>query len=115
MGRFPDALCDRGAPRLRRGATSAGGYEGPFLGPPSLKEDSMAGARLVGKVAIVTGAGSRAEGIGNGRAAAILFAREGAKVLLVDQQREAAEATRALIAAEGGEAAVLAADVTHGD
>jgi NAD(P)-dependent dehydrogenase (short-subunit alcohol dehydrogenase family) len=75
----------------------------------------MAGSRLAGKVAIVTGAGSRAEGIGNGRATAILFAREGAKVLLVDQQKEAAEATLGLIAAEGGTAAVFAADVTRGD
>jgi NAD(P)-dependent dehydrogenase (short-subunit alcohol dehydrogenase family) len=73
----------------------------------------MAGPRLAGKVAIVTGAGSRAEGIGNGRAAAILFAREGAKVLLVDEQREAAAATEAMIAAEGGEAAVFVADVTR--
>jgi NAD(P)-dependent dehydrogenase (short-subunit alcohol dehydrogenase family) len=75
----------------------------------------MAGPRLAGKVAIVTGAGSRAEGIGNGRAAAILFAREGAKVLLVDEQREAAAATEAMITAEGGEAAVFVADVTRGD
>jgi NAD(P)-dependent dehydrogenase (short-subunit alcohol dehydrogenase family) len=75
----------------------------------------MAGPRLAGKVAIVTGAGSRAEGIGNGRAAAVLFAREGARVLLVDLHKEAAEATHALIAAEGGESAVLAADVTRGD
>ena len=39
--------------------------------------------RLEGKVAIITGAGSSGEGIGNGRAAAILMAREGARVLLV--------------------------------
>jgi NAD(P)-dependent dehydrogenase (short-subunit alcohol dehydrogenase family) len=75
----------------------------------------MAGLRLAGKTAIVTGAGSRAEGIGNGRAAAILFAREGAKVLIVDRDKAAAEATLAMIAAEGGEAAVLAADVTRGE
>jgi NAD(P)-dependent dehydrogenase (short-subunit alcohol dehydrogenase family) len=75
----------------------------------------MGAPRLAGKVALVTGAGSRAEGIGNGRAAAILFAREGARVLLVDRSGEAAEATRALIAAEGGEAAVLAADVTRAE
>src|SRR5438046_7831189 len=71
------------------------------------------GMRMEGKVAIVTGAGSRAEGIGNGRAAAVLFAREGARVLLVDQQAEAAERTLAMIRAEGGEAAVFAADVTR--
>jgi NAD(P)-dependent dehydrogenase (short-subunit alcohol dehydrogenase family) len=71
--------------------------------------------RLADKVAIVTGAGSRADGIGNGRAAAILFAREGAKVLLVDQNREWAEKTFKMIAAEGGEAGVFVADVTNGD
>jgi NAD(P)-dependent dehydrogenase (short-subunit alcohol dehydrogenase family) len=75
----------------------------------------MAGRRLEGKVAIVTGAGSRAEGIGNGRAAAILFAREGAKVLIVDQHREAADATQAMIASEAGEAAVFIADVTQSE
>ena len=73
----------------------------------------MAGPRLAGKVAIVTGAGSRAEGIGNGRATAVLFAREGARVLCVDREKDKAEATRAMIAAEGGEAAVLDADVTR--
>lgn len=72
----------------------------------------MRAARLDGKVAIVTGAGSRAEGIGNGRAAAVLFAREGAKVLLVDVNRAAAEATLVMIEQEGGEAAVFEADVT---
>ena len=73
----------------------------------------MAGPRLAGKVAIVTGAGSRAEGIGNGRATAVLVAREGARVLCVDREKDKAEATRAMIAAEGGEAAVLDADVTR--
>ncbi len=73
----------------------------------------MTAGRLAGKVAIVTGAGSRAEGIGNGRAAAVLFAREGARVLLVDQQPEAAERTLAMIRSENGDAAVFAADVTR--
>jgi NAD(P)-dependent dehydrogenase (short-subunit alcohol dehydrogenase family) len=72
-------------------------------------------ARLKSKVAIVTGAGSRNEGIGNGRAAAILFAREGAHVLLVDRKRDAAEQTAAMIADEGGERAVFEADVTNPD
>jgi len=71
--------------------------------------------RLEGKVAIVTGAGSRAPGIGNGRATAVLFAREGARVLLVDQNRAAAEETLAMIRAEGGEAAVCVADVTRAE
>ncbi len=71
----------------------------------------MAG-RLIDKVAIVTGAGSRAEGIGNGKAAAILFAREGARVLCVDNVLERAEQTAQAIAAEGGSASVFQCDVT---
>lgn len=69
--------------------------------------------RLAGKVAIVTGAGSRGPGLGNGKAASILFAREGAKVLCVDLLKERAEETAGLIAGEGGEGAVFAADVTR--
>jgi len=71
--------------------------------------------RLAGKVAIVTGAGSQTEGIGNGRAAAILFAREGARVLLVDRKLAAAEETREMIAGERGESSAFEADVTSGD
>ncbi|MBI4594603.1 MAG: SDR family oxidoreductase [Candidatus Rokubacteria bacterium] len=69
--------------------------------------------RLRGKVAIVTGAGSRGPGLGNGKATAILFAREGARVLCVDQVRERAEETVGLIRGEGGEAAAFVADVTR--
>jgi len=74
--------------------------------------------RLAGKVAIVTGAGSRAPGIGNGRATAILFAREGARVVLVDRVAEWADQTLGMIADEQGargEAIVLEADVTSAD
>jgi NAD(P)-dependent dehydrogenase (short-subunit alcohol dehydrogenase family) len=67
---------------------------------------------LAGKVAIVTGGGAAADGIGNGRAAAILLARAGARVLVVDRKVELAEATVAMIAAEGGEALAHGADVT---
>jgi NAD(P)-dependent dehydrogenase (short-subunit alcohol dehydrogenase family) len=74
----------------------------------------MAG-RLAGKVAVVTGAGSRGPGVGNGKATAILFAREGARVLCVDVVKERAEETAALIAGEGGEAQAFAADVTRRD
>jgi NAD(P)-dependent dehydrogenase (short-subunit alcohol dehydrogenase family) len=73
------------------------------------------GNRLRGKVAIVTGAGSRGPGLGNGKAAAILFAREGARVLCVDQVLDRAEETVGLIRGEGGEAAGLSADVTRAD
>ena len=67
---------------------------------------------LDGKVAIVTGAGSRGDGIGNGRATAILLAREGVRVALLDANREWAEATHAMIEAEGLHSCVVTADVT---
>ncbi|MFQ5380390.1 MAG: SDR family NAD(P)-dependent oxidoreductase [Dehalococcoidia bacterium] len=69
--------------------------------------------RLEGKVAIVTGGGSQLdEGIGNGRAAAILMAREGARVVVADRRLEAADVTVATIHAESGEALAFEADVT---
>ncbi|WPO39863.1 SDR family oxidoreductase [Tardiphaga sp. 42S5] len=68
--------------------------------------------RLKGKVAIVTGAGSRGEGIGNGRAAAVLLARHGARVALVDTDADAAEETARLIAAEGGVTQIYDGDVS---
>lgn len=67
---------------------------------------------LAGQVAIVTGAGSRTEGIGNGRATAILLARRGARVLLLDVESAWMEATAQSIAAEGGTYDTLTADVT---
>ncbi len=75
----------------------------------------MTKLRLENKVAIVTGAGSIAAGIGNGRATAVLFAREGAKVLLVDLNPAAAEETLAIIRQEDGEAEVFGADVSNAD
>jgi NAD(P)-dependent dehydrogenase (short-subunit alcohol dehydrogenase family) len=70
--------------------------------------------RLKGKIAIVTGAGQTpGETIGNGRAMAILFAREGAEVLCVDRVLERAEETAALVAAEGGKAFAHQADVSR--
>jgi len=67
---------------------------------------------LAGRVAVVTGAGSRADGIGNGRAAAILLARDGARVTLIDTVAEWAETTRRMILDEGGEAEVAVCDVS---
>jgi NAD(P)-dependent dehydrogenase (short-subunit alcohol dehydrogenase family) len=67
---------------------------------------------LDGKVAIVTGGGAPDDGIGNGRAAAILLARSGAKVLVVDIDREAADQTVKMIEAEGGTALAFLADVS---
>ena len=71
--------------------------------------------RLQGKVAIVTGAGSSGPGVGTGKAASTLFAREGAKVLLVDRVARHAEETLASIQEEGGEASVFEADVTRAE
>src|SRR5579863_1184941 len=68
---------------------------------------------LTGKVAIVTGGGAAGDGIGNGRAAAILLARAGAKVLVVDLDQGRADRTVAMIAEEGGTAAACVADVTE--
>ena len=68
---------------------------------------------LEGKVAIVTGAGSRAPGIGNGRAAAILLAREGCKVALLDATKELGDATKEMIDAEGGTSMVVVANVAE--
>ncbi|PNY21452.1 Bacilysin biosynthesis oxidoreductase BacC, partial [Tolypocladium capitatum] len=68
---------------------------------------------LAGKVAIVTGAGSRGDGIGNGRAIAILLAEDGASVVCVDRDLALAERTAAMIRDEGrGAATACRADVS---
>ena len=70
--------------------------------------------RLKGKVAIVTGAGQRpGEGIGNGRATALLFAREGAKVVLANRSIASVEDTRDLIRGEGFNAECIESDVSN--
>ncbi len=73
------------------------------------------GDRLKGKVAIVTGAGSIGPGWGNGKATAVLFAREGAKMFAVDLNRSAAEETKGIIDSEGGSCTVHQADVSKAD
>ena len=78
---------------------------------PSSPSAAPASSRLDGRVAIVTGAGSRSADIGNGRAAAILLARRGARVLLLDAQHEAAQGTRKMIEDDGGAAIALQTDV----
>ena len=75
----------------------------------------MGNERLAGKTAIVAGAGSRGEPAGTGYAAAMLFAQEGATVLLVDNSRERAELTQRDIAEAGGNCSVFLADVTRED
>jgi len=70
--------------------------------------------RLAGKVAVVVGAGQTpGDTIGNGRATALLFAREGARVVAVDRRLDSAEETVAMIRADGGAAEAFAADATR--
>jgi NAD(P)-dependent dehydrogenase (short-subunit alcohol dehydrogenase family) len=68
---------------------------------------------LEGKVAIVTGGGAAGDGIGNGRAAAILLAKAGARVIVVDRTGDLAKRTVAMIQEIGGEAVAHEADVTR--
>src|SRR5438477_507975 len=68
--------------------------------------------RLAGKVAIVAGAGASGAVIGNGQATAMVFAREGAKVVCADAVEERAQATVDMIAREGGSASAIRADVS---
>ncbi|KAB0616321.1 SDR family NAD(P)-dependent oxidoreductase [Castellaniella defragrans] len=67
--------------------------------------------RLADRVALVFGAGSVGEGWGNGKAAAVAYARAGARVVAVDRDPQAAQSTCELIRAEGGDALDLQADV----
>ena len=69
--------------------------------------------RLKDRVALVSGAGSVGPGWGNGKAAAVLFAREGASVFCVDIRGEAAEETRDIIRGEGGTAEAWRCDVSQ--
>jgi NAD(P)-dependent dehydrogenase (short-subunit alcohol dehydrogenase family) len=68
---------------------------------------------LAGKVAIVTGGGAAGDGIGNGRASAILLARSGARVVVVDRDAALAKQTVEMIAALPGEAIAVEADLTQ--
>ncbi len=68
--------------------------------------------RLKEKIALVVGAGSIGPGWGNGKATAVAFAREGAKVFCADINLDAAKETAAIINKEGGEARAHKADVT---
>ncbi|RJQ86482.1 MAG: SDR family oxidoreductase [Desulfobacteraceae bacterium] len=74
------------------------------------------GDRLKDKTAIIVGAGQTpGDTIGNGRAMAILFAREGAQVLLADRRLDSAAETQAMIQAEGGRALAVQTDISRAD
>jgi NAD(P)-dependent dehydrogenase (short-subunit alcohol dehydrogenase family) len=70
-------------------------------------------AGLAGKVVLISGGGAAGDGIGNGRAAAILLARAGVKVLVADRELALAERTAEMIRTEGNTAAAIASDVTQ--
>ncbi len=71
--------------------------------------------RLKEKVAIVIGAGSSGPGWGNGKATAVLYAREGAKIFAVDIRDDAANETSDIIKQAGGEAVSFRADVSKAE
>lgn len=70
------------------------------------------GVRVDGKIAIVTGAGSVGVGVGNGKAAALVYSREGAKVVLSDLNIQSAQETQDIINKEGGDCITVQADVS---
>ena len=71
--------------------------------------------RLKEKIGLITGAGSIGPGWGNGKAAAVLYAREGAQIFAADLNIEAAEETKSIIEEEGGTCTAFQADVTNID
>lgn len=71
--------------------------------------------KLDGKVALVTGCGTRGEGWGNGKAIAVLLARQGATIFGIDLDLEAAQVTQKIIEDEGGKVFVTTANVTHAE
>lgn len=94
----------------------------PYVRPHSAESlgEAPGRGRLTGRKILVVGGGQQVvdaatDPVGNGRAMAMLFAREGAAVAVADRDREAAAATADLIAADGGVAAVIEADISRED
>lgn len=82
---------------------------------PNARETPDGAPRFTGKRVIVTGAGSLGQGLGNGKAAAILYAREGARLVLVDRDAGRVEETAGIVRREGGECTTVVADVSAPD
>jgi NAD(P)-dependent dehydrogenase (short-subunit alcohol dehydrogenase family) len=78
-----------------------------------MPEPKSHGQRLAGKTAIVTGAGTEGDGVGIGRAIALVLAAEGARVCCVDLDRDRAEATAAQVIEKGGQAFASSGDVSN--
>src|SRR3954452_15463646 len=78
-------------------------------------DGSVSAGRLADKIAIVTGVGGKGNWYGTGRATAVLFAREGAKVVVVDIDDDALAASAQIIGDAGGEVAAVRADVSRSD
>lgn len=89
-----------------------------YIRPPSAESEGRAPGRgrLAGRRILIVGGGqqvvdAQTDPVGNGRAMSILFAREGARVAIADRNLDAAEATAALIRAEGGQPLTIVADI----
>lgn len=94
----------------------------PYVRLPSAESQGLAPGRgrLTGRRILIVGGGQQVldaetDPVGNGRAMSLLFAREGARVAVADRNREAAQATADLIAAEGGSGVVIEADIACED
>ncbi len=87
----------------------------PMVAASDPWRDIRMGERLKNKVALVTGAGSVGPGWGNGKATAVLFAREGARIFAVDINPEAVEETKSIIDQEGGECRVMKVNVSKSE
>ena len=92
--------------------------EDRYVRPPSAESEGRAPGRgrLAGRRILIVGGGQQVvdpetDPVGNGRAMSILFAREGAHVAIADRHLDAAEATAALIRAEGGDPLTIQADI----
>ncbi|CAH1692793.1 3-oxoacyl-ACP reductase [Hyphomicrobiales bacterium] len=95
--------------------TGSTSQDGDKAAAAAIPEGPAGRGRLKDKVALVFGAGSSGPGWGNGKAAAALYAREGAVVVAVDINGDAARETADIIIAEGGRCEAMTADVRQAD